>query len=265
MAITAAVLAAAGPAIAETVPPGWYADYLNGNVIAPSTNLDRIGVAIGFAFPFYGNDYTNASVQYSGYVGLGDSLVNNVNFTATPDNWPYYTWAEQSSRIAAALAYPYNYNWPRDKARIYYETVGEEGQHRFVVTYDVYLDADETKNVLFQVQLHEETGRIQFSYYRIHEELTGARIGINYGNGVEHTGFWYDGDENYDGDGAYNANMQGPQGSLDGLTLYFDYDPSIGSYVATPEPATLSLLAFGGLALLPRRNFKAGRPVARMT
>jgi hypothetical protein len=49
------------------------------------------------------------------------------------------------------------------------------------------------------------------------------------------------------------------QGDLngDGLVDVADYDiwaANVGNTASTPEPATLSLVAFGGLALLRRKN-----------
>lgn len=249
-------------AAADTLPPapGWI-DYTGAAYITP-TGTDRWHVPIGFDFAFYGASNlvtSDAYAQSHGYLGLGPEPVNNVDLRQ-PENWPYSSWQELRSRIVSPLGSFYNYNWPFE-GRIYYETVGEEGQRIFAVTWDTYLDAGKTQQVVFQSQLHEASGRIQFSYAQIPDELIGARVGINYGDGVEYTGFWYEGWSNYDGGGTQNANQYGPQGNLAGWSIYYDWNPDSGTYDVSqqniPEPSTMAMLLTGlGVSWLARRRQK---------
>ena len=249
------VLLTNSPAGADIVAPGWV-DY-TGAEYANTWSNSQVTRSLPFDFSFYGGAWVTNEVilQSNGYLGFGPYL-NNLD---DPPAWPYATWQEQRSRIAAPLWHDFNPS-ASSNSRIYYQTVGSGNERRFVVTWDAYADAAETERNIFQAQLHEATGQIQYSYHTI-SGVDGARVGVNYGDGVEYTGFWYDGAQNYDGGGLHNANQQGPTGSLEGWSIYYDFNPATGSYEATsqyiPEPGTMALLLVGigaGAALKRRRT-----------
>jgi hypothetical protein len=249
------VVATTSPALADIQPPGWV-DYTGAGYVTPWENSQQT-LSMPFSFDFYGGDRTTSSVivQANGYLGFGPFLSNDNN----PPAWPYYTWDERYSRIAAPMWHDLN---PAggSNGRVYYQTVGGGANRRFVVTWDTYADPAETQHNVFQIQLHEATGDISYHYHSLDGVEDGSRVGINYGDGAEYTGFWYDGDQNYDGGGGHTANQDGPNGSLEGWTINYTFNEETGSYDATnnyvPEPGTLALLLIGiagGIAARRRR------------
>ena len=242
------------------LPPGWI-DYTGASSIAP-TGTDRWHVPIGFDFSFYGPGNlvtSDAYVQSNGYLGVGPEMVNNIPIWEA-GNWPYGSYEQNFSRMISPLGAPYNYLWPRE-GEIYYQTVGTLGQQVFAATWDVYLDQPKTQHAIFQAQLHEATGRIQFSYAQIPDELTGACVGLNYGAALEHTSFYYDGEANFDGGGTQPANQYGPPGNLTGWSIYYDCDEDACQFevsqAQTPEPSTIVQLLTGlGGGWIARRRQK---------
>jgi hypothetical protein len=145
--------------------------------------------------------------------------------------------------------------------QLYYQTVGSTGNRLFVVTWDTWADSAHTQENIFQIQLHEQTGDISYHYYAL-DSVEGSRVGVNHGDGVEYTGFWYDGSANTDGSGTYNANQDGPDGSLEGWRIAYSYDPQSGSYSGdatyAPEPGTMALMLVGIGGVLAARRRRSG-------
>lgn len=253
-----ATLLVAGPVLGDMVAPGWV-DYTDGSWstwTSSTNNQPADPIQLGFTFDFYGGAYstTEVRIQSNGYLGFGPNLLN----ANDPGAWPRSSgfW-EGSARIAAPMWYDFQPNWS-NPGTLYYGTIGSGNDQRFVVTWDTHTALAERN--IFQLQLHEATGRIQYSYHTL-EGVEGARVGVNLGDGVEYTGFIYDGGQNYDGGGVGNANQYGPTGSLEGWSIYYDFDSETGSYEATsqyiPEPGTMALLLVGlgaGAALKRRRS-----------
>lgn len=248
--IAALCICLALPVLADIEPLGWV-DYSGSEYVTPWGN-NQAAVALPFTFDFYGGARSTEQVilQANGYLGFGPFLINS----ETAPAWPYYTYQENYSRVASALWHDFHFT-----GRVYHQTVGSGTDRRFVVTWDTFADAAETESNIFQIQLHEATGTISYHYHTV-TGVDGARVGVNYGDGVEYTGFWYDGGSNFDGGGLYNANQQGPTGNLEGWTISYDFNPETGSYDAqaqyVPEPGTLALLLIGiaGGAVRLRRH-----------
>lgn len=259
-----AIVASTTPLVAQTIPPGWV-DYTGGVWSYWESSLNNgTSAQIPFTFDFYGEEHTTTRIffQSNGYLGPGPNLFNSDDPT---EDWPFSSggW-EGSRRMIAPLWHDFQPSWFYP-GYVYYGTVGEGSQRRFVATWDTHTAINQRN--IFQAQLHEGTNNISFHYYLLTGPEAGSRVGINMGDGVEYTGFWYDGAENFDGDGTQNANQRGPAGSLEGTTITYSFDADTGSYVAThtavPAPGALIMTLIGlggGVAAIRRRRASRDQP-----
>lgn len=113
-------------------------------------------VNIGFSFPVYGVDMTQANIQSNGTLRFGDmsylSYTNSCLPTATAPstNTLYVFWDDLN---------------PGAAGEVYYQTLGPVGDQRFVVQWDTpHFGGDVVDLMRFQVVLHELTGQIDVCY-----------------------------------------------------------------------------------------------------
>lgn len=137
---------------------------------------DNIVVPIGFGFPFYGANQTEANIQSNGTLRFGDmsylGFGNNCLPTATaPSNNTLYVYWDDLNPGAAG--------------EVYYQALGPVGDQRFVVQWDVpHFGGDAADLLRMQVVLHQVTGQIDVCYVdtinagNIDDNGSGATAGI---------------------------------------------------------------------------------------
>lgn len=139
---------------------------------------------IGFTFPFYGSDYTQAYVNINGTVQFGGNYTryNNVPLntaisgTNIWDNTIYAFWDDLNTNGAQ---------------NIYYATVGATPDRKFITQWtNIYFHGTSIQLGTFQVILYEGTNEIQLQY----RDLLGgdralgnsATIGLRKNNSLSH-------------------------------------------------------------------------------
>lgn len=251
---------------ADTIPAGWVWEY-GENHLQLSTNNSQ-PAPIGFDFSFYGDSFNTAHISGNGYLGFGPGVLNRVY----PGDWPLWSWQQNYSKIAAALWMQFNASPHSNfQTKTHYNTIGAAGSRVFVVTWLDTPDAAGGRNT-FQMRMFEGTNTIQMSYLAlpaVPDPTKIAPVGLNFGDGSLHASFQYNVADNPTFDGFEAIT---PNGSLQGRTLQFNYEPATGNYVMfadinygdgnfehVPEPGTWALMGIGvvGLALYRRRTAKA--------
>lgn len=121
------------------------------------TDDSNQNVPIGFTFPLYGVDQTEANIQSNGTLRFGDmsylGFGNNCLPTATAPstNTLYVFWDDLNPSVGAG--------------EVYYQTLGAPGDQRFVVQWDTANFAGDAADLMrFQVVLHQLTGQIDVCY-----------------------------------------------------------------------------------------------------
>jgi len=135
------------------------------DISATGTNAISIGqdpddgavtVPIGFAFPFYGVNYTNASFTPNcllTFTGANEQF-GNVDFTsAAPD----------PDLPSVAVLWD---DWIAILGSMFYQTLGNPGTRRFIVQWNqvMHVRGSADSNVTFQVVLYETSGAIKMQF-----------------------------------------------------------------------------------------------------
>lgn len=236
LVLASILMTVCGAVNAEMIPPDWESDY-RGTTFQLWDMGGPERANIGFDFDFYGQSFSQVGITANGYLGFGSTGPTNSDYT--PEDWPSDNWGTE---IASAMWTDFNPDG-LTSVNTYYRTLGSAGNRRFIVTWEDTPDPDGGENT-FQLQLHESGNRIQMSYLSLpvnppDPAAHTTPVGVNYGDGVQHTSF------NYNTAG----NGDGPDGSLEGTTLWFDYNSETESYEYTseqvPDPATLVLFLSG--------------------
>lgn len=125
-------------------------------------------VPIGFSFPFYGVNYTDANIQSNGLVRFGDNMYHSFTnsclptATAPSTNNLYVFWDDLN---------------PGAAGEVYYQTLGPVGNRRFVVQWDTaHYGGDVVDLIRLQAMFDEATGNISVCYP---DTLSVANIGNN--------------------------------------------------------------------------------------
>ncbi|HEY1013964.1 MAG TPA: hypothetical protein VGE07_14730 [Herpetosiphonaceae bacterium] len=152
------------------------------------------GVALPFAFTFYGAAFNSVSVSSNGFLRL-----NYAGTSTSPTNDTIPTAAAPTNLLAA---YWDDLIW-RGAVNLRTQTIGDAGSRQFIVQWtNVSLfDFDTNPAFTFQIRLYEGSNDIVFSYYLAgvpptapgtptsHTAGDGATIGIE--NGTGSTGLLY--------------------------------------------------------------------------
>jgi hypothetical protein len=133
-------------------------DDISGTGVATNqSDDDNDTVAIGFSFPFYGTAQTQANINSNGTLRFGDTTyltyTNSCLPTATTPNTNtlYVMWNDLNPSLGSG--------------NVYYQTLGNAGDQRFVVQWDTANFGGNTGDLMrFQVMLFEATGQIQVCY-----------------------------------------------------------------------------------------------------
>lgn len=127
-------------------------------------------VNIGFTFPFYGVDYTQANIQSNGTLRFGDATYLSYTNTCLPTatapstNTLYVFWDDLNPGVAGA-------------SEIYYQTLGPVGNQRFVVQWETaHFGGDGVDLIRVQAMLDEASGQITVCYP---DTLSVANVGNN--------------------------------------------------------------------------------------
>ncbi len=119
-----------------------------------------VTVNLGFAFRFYGVNYTNVSFSDNGFMTFGgkSTAFSNVNLTIT---------ATGSNLPSIAVLWD---DWETESLqadRLYYRTSGTVGSRQFIVQWNqvVPVAGDGTDTMTFQARLFERSDNIVFSYF----------------------------------------------------------------------------------------------------
>lgn len=164
---------------------------VDGEVTYTGINTNLIGddVAagpfnIGFTFPFYGTNYTQAYININGTVNFGSSynryanvpLNTAISGTNIADNSIYAFWDDLNTNSAR---------------NIYYATVGSSPNRKFVTQWtNIYFHGTSIQLGTFQVILYEGSNEVQIQY----RDLLGgnralgdsATVGLRKNNSLSH-------------------------------------------------------------------------------
>jgi hypothetical protein len=174
---------------------------------------------LGFNFQYFGTSYTSVWISTTGLMTFGNNAFgggyadgNNTDLT-------------QDAGPNQPLLAPLWGNWATTfSGTVYYETLGNAGNQRFVVEWDQISNANNystqnfNDNVTFEVALYEADGRIEFRYHNVvssgqpdpSDNGAQATIGIR-------SGYPNPGDSAYgSGEGPVPDGVNGIQVGFDG-------------------------------------------------
>jgi hypothetical protein len=168
--VLALVVAMTGPIAAA--PAYWESSFGTG---LNQGDDDSDYVPFGFTFYFYGVPYSGAWINSNGNMTFNDPNPSGMS----PDV------PEGSYSIIAPLYGDFNPAWDGD---VYYNTLGEPGSRRFVVTWHVVPEYFADGSNTFQAALYEDTNLIQFGYNGLTTDGTNwntlpMAVGISSGTG----------------------------------------------------------------------------------
>jgi hypothetical protein len=145
----------------EDTPYGFVDVSGTGAAVLGGADDDRMLLNVGFPFSFYGNSYTSVCVSSNGLVSLGscntlDFANQDMSATAPSGDYPTIAplWFDLTFAVEGAGA-------------VYYQTLGEPGDRRFVVQWQNAYVLNGTKGITFQVVLSEGSGEVLFQYLDI--------------------------------------------------------------------------------------------------
>lgn len=134
------------------------------------TDDSNIVVNIGFTFPVYGVNYTQANIMSNGVINFG--AITNMTYlnqclptnTSPASSNLYVFWDDLNPGAAGA-------------SEIYYQTLGVPGNQRFVVQWETaHFGGDTNDLIRVQAMLDEATGQITVCYP---DTLSVANVGNN--------------------------------------------------------------------------------------
>lgn len=154
-----------------------------GAAVLAGTDDGTAVVNVGFPFTFYGKSYSSACVSSNGLLSLGGCNpldFANQDFTASSPAGDYPTiaplWNDLTFNAQGAGA-------------VYYQTIGQTGNRRFVVQWQNAYLLNGSKGITFQAILQEGDAKIIFQYLDV---TTGAGSPANLGGsatvGIRDTG-----------------------------------------------------------------------------
>lgn len=146
--LIAVALIVAMPGLVSAAPAYWESSFGTG---LDQQDDDSDYVPFGFTFDFYGVTYSGVWINSN-----GNMTFNDPNPSGMSPEIP-----EGSYSIIAPLYGDFNPDWEGD---VYYNTLGEAGSRRFVVTWHVVPEYFDEGSNTFQAVLYEGTNLIQFGY-----------------------------------------------------------------------------------------------------
>jgi len=155
---------AAGYTASDAVPFAFENISSTGTRVLANEDLGIVNANLGFAFKFYGANYTSVYFSLKGLLtfGAGNSSFDNLNLSNTnlTPNVPTIAalWSDWITTNATADA-------------VYYQTSGSPGNHRFIVQWNnIFGWRASPSGVTFEAILYEASGDILFQYLDV---LTG--------------------------------------------------------------------------------------------
>lgn len=154
-----------------------------GVAVLAGADDDKAVLNIGFPFSFYGTQYSIVCASTNGLLALGGCIADfaNQDFTASkpPGDLP----------VIAPLWFDLTFS-ANGAGAIYYQTLGQPGDRRFVIQWQNAYPLNGTEGITFQTILYETSGKILFQYLDIDAGAgspasfgRGATVGIRDTNG----------------------------------------------------------------------------------
>jgi hypothetical protein len=142
-------------------------------VTEPAPDGSSPFIALPFAFPFYGRDYTTVSIGEDGWLSFADELASDATPSRLPDpDGPAAMVAPLWEGLSLGSRGRGDFIRHQDHA----------GAGAFVIEWFRARVDDSGEDATFQVWLHPD-GRIRFQYLNVAGEHPGATIGLEAGDG----------------------------------------------------------------------------------
>ena len=157
-----------------------FIDISDGNEILDNTDDGGDVIPIGFTFRFYGKDYENILVSSNGLLRFADSYEYDGINSEIPNT------SDPNGIIAAYWCDMY----VNTDSKVYYKTIGEEPNRKFIVEYYNLAHYEDVYGGTFEIILEESTNKIYFEYQDVTFDNTDysngkcATIGIEDYNGI---------------------------------------------------------------------------------
>jgi hypothetical protein len=165
------------------IPSQWSTDY--GTPYSHTFGDDEITTELGFSFPFYGVEHTQAHVSMDGALSFSSAYL---------PFWGTSLPTGSYSDLIAVLWDDLNAANPvyGGSGSVYHNTYGPPGSQVFMVTWLNVPAFMNSGTHSAQVMLHESTGEIQMNYLQTGGESSGLwpTIGLNKGDGVHYNLEW---------------------------------------------------------------------------
>jgi len=154
-----------------------------GVAVLAGADDDKAIVNVGFPFSFYGTPYSSVCVSTNGLLALGGCIVDFANQDLTGSR------PSGDLPVIAPLWFDLTFS-AKGAGAIYYQTLGQPGDRRFVIQWQNAYPLNGTEGITFQTILYETTGKILFQYLDIDAGAgspasfgRGATVGIRDTNG----------------------------------------------------------------------------------
>ena len=209
-------LSKSSAALSSTSPPSWDSEY--------GTNLNlgddySVEVAIGFDFEFFGEVFSSVWVNSNGNLSLNTIFTDyEITMPMQINVWNGSGFDLIDVALVGVIAGDFN---PSAGGAVYYKTVGDAPDRRFVATWEVVPEYSQGGMNTFQVQLFEGSNVIQFGYNGLTTD------GIDWLNQNMEVGLSYASDQLV----LAAAGNQIPD--LDGFNICFT--PEGGTYIQSDE------------------------------
>jgi hypothetical protein len=182
--LTLLALLACGAASAASIGPDAFGYVADDAISYSFVDISSTGVAvlggaddetallnIGFPFRFYGLEHTAVCVSSNGLLSLGGCNAGfaNQDLSATKPAGDLPTIAALWTDLTFAA---------RGAGAVYYQTLGEPGNRRFIVQWTNAFALNGARGVTFQALLHESGGKIVFQYLDLN---AGAGSPVSFG------------------------------------------------------------------------------------
>jgi hypothetical protein len=142
------------------------------------TDDANVTVEVGFSFSMYGSSHDQANIQSNGALGLGNAGYMSFSNSCLP--------TETSPNTNNVYVYWDDLNPAAGAGEVYYQTLGDPGQRRFVVQWDTAHFGGDTADLMrIQAVLHEATGRIDVCYPDTVNGSNAANAGASATTGIQ--------------------------------------------------------------------------------